>query len=302
MMDVDDDPHTAQDMSDDPNVALLAVTSTDNFAIHADLTGRFPVNSRRGNAYILVTTYRGYIHMEAMPSRHATAYTTAVQNTLNFFRNLGHTPTYFRLDNETSRQLERLLTSERLTIEYVPPNNHRANRAERAIRSAKNHIIASLCTTHPLCPLNLWDDFLPQIEITLNLLRPATHDNRISAYHHIHHHSYDFNAHPIAPVGTQVLVHDAANNRSSWAPHGTPGFYTGPALNHYRSYRVYMPTTTTERISDTLAWLPVPFHMPGSTIPEIILDALTTTQNLLQSQQPNAATETLTDLLSRQSP
>ncbi len=280
---------------DSDHTVLLAVTQTSELALHADLTGRFPITSRHGNSYILVSTLKGYIHMEPMPSRHATHYTAAVQRTIEFFRTLGHHPTYFRIDNETSRQLERMMATERIIIEYVPPNNHRANKAERAIRSAKNHIIASLASVHPSCPLFLWDDFLPQIELSLNLLRPAPNQPTMSAFKAIHGRNYDFAAHPIAPVGTQVLAHDPPSNRPSWAPHGTPGFYTGPSLQHYRSYRVYIPSTTSERVTDSVEWLPTPFHMPGSTTAEILLDTLHSTQNTLQMIAPSVHPATTDD-------
>lgn len=288
-------PHTNNLLPDDEptdtdaeHSVLLAITDTSDLALHADLTGRFPVTSRHGNAYILVSTLKGYIHLEPIASRQANDYTTAVRKTLEFFRNLGHHPSYFRIDNETSKQLERLMHSERITIEYVPPNNHRANKAERAIRSAKNHIIASLSSVHPSCPLLLWDDFLPQIEITLNLLRPATNYPNISAYQAIYGKHYNFKAHPIAPVGTQVLSHDPPQNRPSWAPHGTPGFYLGPSLQHYRSYRIFIPSTMSDRITDTVEWLPVPFYLPGSTTAELVIQALQDTQTMLHPTEPQS--------------
>jgi hypothetical protein len=52
----------------------------------------------------------------------------------------------------------------------VPPHNHHINATERAIATFKEHFIAGLATVHKNCPLQLWDEFLPQIELTLNLL------------------------------------------------------------------------------------------------------------------------------------
>ena len=51
---------------------------------HADLTGRFPIASRKGNRYLLVFCWDGYVHYEAMLSRKATAY-LAVQTCFCFF-------------------------------------------------------------------------------------------------------------------------------------------------------------------------------------------------------------------------
>eukprot|EP01042_Synura_sphagnicola_P006605 gene6605-8445_t len=42
---------------------------------------------------------------------------------------------FFRLDNESSGQLEKFLANDaHINIQYVPPGTHRANKAERAIR------------------------------------------------------------------------------------------------------------------------------------------------------------------------
>jgi hypothetical protein len=39
--------------------------------IHSDLAGKFPYISYRGNQYILVSVFHGYIHVEIMPNREA---------------------------------------------------------------------------------------------------------------------------------------------------------------------------------------------------------------------------------------
>jgi hypothetical protein len=127
-----------------------------------------------------------------------------------------------------------------------------------------------LCTTHPTFPLDLWDELLPQCELTLNLLRPYTVDPKMSAYLGIHGKPYDFFKHPLAPVGTPVLIHETPAVRAFWAPHGVPGFYLGPALDHKRCFRVFTTQTQQTRTSDTLAWLPTAFKMPGASTFELI--------------------------------
>jgi predicted phosphoadenosine phosphosulfate sulfurtransferase len=78
-------------------------------SVHSDLTGRFPVQSRRGNNYVYVSVYKGYIHAEVMPSRTAAAYVKAVTRTRSWFADRGIHITIHRVDNETSRDVERLL-------------------------------------------------------------------------------------------------------------------------------------------------------------------------------------------------
>jgi len=169
---------------------------------HVDLTGRFPVKSRKGNEYVLVSTWDNYIHYEPMPSRTSAAYIQAYTAMITFFRSVGRTPTFWRLDNETSDALVQFLESHGYgQLQPVPPGTHRANKAERAIRSAKNHFQAILATTPPSFPLELWDALLPQAEITINHLRRYDPDPLKCAYEGFHGHRYDFVAHPLAICG-----------------------------------------------------------------------------------------------------
>ena len=100
-------------------------------------------------------------------------------------------------------------------------------------------------------PLHLWDRLLQQAELTLNLLRPARNNPALSAYA-VMNGDFNFTATPLAPPGTKVLVHEKPEVRPMWATHGSDGWYLGPALEHYRCYRVYVTSTRAERISDTV--------------------------------------------------
>ena len=78
----------------------------------------------------------------------------------------------------------------------------------------------------------------------------------ISAFHGLTGAKFDFRAHPIAPAGTAILIHEPPESRGSWASHGVPGFYLGPAVLHYRSHHVFVTATSATRITDTVAWFP----------------------------------------------
>jgi hypothetical protein len=167
---------------------------------NSDLTGKLHVTSSRGNCYILMSVFNSYIHLlEPMSSREGAQYVAATCRTVEFFRALGHDVTYQRMDNETSRSLENYMAQEKIVIQYAPPQNHRANPAERAIQTAKNHFISAMAGTNPNFPTDQWDELLPQVEITMNLNRPSSADPLISAYEVVHRHKYDFLAHPLAP-------------------------------------------------------------------------------------------------------
>ena len=146
--------------------------------------------------------------------------------------------------------LEAFALSSNTTIQYCLPHTHRSLKAERAIRTFKNHLIATLCTVAPKFPLQLYDELLTQVEICLNHLIPYS-PNPLSAYAGIHGGAFDFAQRPIALVGIRVLNHDKPAVHASWAPHGVSGNYLGPAMQRFRSYRVWSTATKAIRIADT---------------------------------------------------
>ena len=150
-LDEPDTPHSVE--LDGESEHLFTMLVHVNEVNHSDLTGKFPLTSRRGFAYILVSVWRGYIHAEPLKTKSATDYVKAFESTLSFFKDKGNVRISLqRLDNETSGMLDSFLRSKVDSVEYVPPHNHRANKAERAIRTFKNHLIATLCTSDSSFP------------------------------------------------------------------------------------------------------------------------------------------------------
>lgn len=257
------------------DVALLRAYTRVWDTSSSDLPGPFPVASLKGYRYILITTYRNYIHAEPMKSRSQQDYKRAYADTFKFFRDMGHSPKYHRMDNETSPLVENYLEKELgIPVQYVPPGSHRTLPAERGIQSYKNHFISSVSHMHPDCPLQLWANFMPQIEVTLACLLPYSLDPKISSYEGIYGVKYDFNAHPMHPVGTLTLAFTPTTSREAWEPHGMKGFMLGPALKHYRSFRVHIIETGQERKTDTVDVFPTKVMLPGSSLGEILLKKL----------------------------
>ena len=177
-----------------------------------------------------------------------------------------------------------MFDKEGIKYQLVPPHIHRRNAAERAIRTYKNHLIASLYTCDPQFPSREWDRLLPQCNITLNLLRSARRNPSLSAYAALLV-NFDFNATPLAPPGTRVLVHEKSYNRKSWAGHGTQGWYIGPALEHYRCFRCYMPETHSERNVDTVEFFPVTTPFPKVATEDYLRQAAKDILDILQEPQ-----------------
>ena len=64
----------------------------------------------------------------------------------------------------------------------------------------------------------------------------------------------------MAPVGTRVIILEDHNNRGTWSPHGVRGFYVGPAMDHYRSFKILVEDTRRIRITDSVSWHPKEPH------------------------------------------
>ena len=226
-----------------------------------------------------------YIHVEPMQSRSAGQILSAYKRAITLFKSRGLTPQLHTMDNEASEILKDFLHHEDAEFQLTPTHIHRRNIAERCIRTFKNHFIAVLCGTDPNFPLHLWDRLLPQTELTLNLLRGSRINPKLSAWAQVHG-AFDYNRTPLAPPGTKILIHEKPLVRETWAPHGAEGFYLGPALDHYRCYRVYVTETQAERVADTLAWFPTQVQMPTPSSDELILAALKDVVALLRQPAP----------------
>ena len=261
----------------------------DTGQVYSDLTGRFPVPSSSGNKYVLILyDYDSNAILCALLKTRTAADIVRAHNELfDRLQQAGATPKLHRLDNEACKELKHLLQHEhKVKFQLAPPNMHRRNAAERAIRTFKNHFIAGLSTTNPDFPLHLWDKLIPQAELTLNLLRTSRLHPQLSAHTHLMG-QFDFNATPLAPPGTRVLLHEKPNQRSSWAPHGVDGWYIGPALHHYRCFTVFVPATGATRVVDTVEFFPSKVAMPNTSSTDIIKRAATDTSTWATSPTHN---------------
>ncbi len=273
--------------------------------IHSDLAGRFPTAAKSGAQYMLImySEEANYIHVECLRSRHASDFVNAYGRGIKFWKQHGIIPTFGRMDNESSGTLEEFCRTQSppIVIQYVPPGTHRANKAERAIRTWKDHFIAGLASTDPSFPLAAWDELVPQAELTLNLLRVSSISPHLSAWQQLHG-PYNFSATPIAPPGMKIVSHVKPKlNRATWDSHGTAGFYVGPAMTHYRCFRVWITATNSIRVTDTLSWHPLPLYLlPGASPTDDLVGVLCQLHStltrlssgptaLLEQRQPIAA-------------
>ena len=220
--------------------------------------------SSRGYNYIFVAYHydANYIALRPIKNRSAGELCRVYQEVFTFFAERGLAPLHHKMDNECPKALENIIIhTNKNTLQLVPPNDHRTNPAERAIQTAKAHLIAGLSSVDPLSPLYLWCCLLPQAEQTLALLRSSNIRPHLSSYTHVHG-ELDYNATPFAPPGLKTLIYETPAQRRSWAQHGVVGWYIGPSHNHYRCYKCYVPATRGTWDPNTVQFYPHDFAVP----------------------------------------
>ena len=99
----------------------------------------------------------------------------------------------------------------------------------------KAHFFSILAGLDTNFPNYIWDKLLPQMELTLNLLRQATIAPAISAWEYFHG-PYNFDTTPLGPIGCPVIIHNKVATQHSWDFCSYSGFRIGPTLQHYRCF------------------------------------------------------------------
>ena len=264
--------------------------------IYTDQTGRFLTPSTTGNQYVMILYDYDTNIILANPYKTKGA-KDLVESCKTLHRRIcksGYKPKLQRLDNECPDALKQFMDKEHIDYQLAPPHVHRRNAAERAIRTFKNHFIAGLCSVDAKFPLCLWDELVPQGELTLNLMRGSRINPKLSAWAQVNGH-YDFNRNPIAPPGIRVLVHEKPAQRKSWSPHAVDGWYVGPALESHRCYKVWIWETRKVRTCDTVSWFPDTCRMPTATSTDVIRAGVADIAEALKNPSPGSPLAPLTD-------
>jgi hypothetical protein len=66
------------------------------------------------------------------------------------------------------------------------------------------------------------------------------------------HGMIDYNKTAFSPPGCKIIAHEKPSQRQTWAPNGHYGYSLGPAMHHYICQNLYIYSTASERIIDTL--------------------------------------------------
>ena len=225
--------------------------------IYTDQSGRMAVTSASGMNYVL-TLYdydSNLIWSFPIPTRTKHQIVKAYKQAFKMLQTKGLKPKLQRLDNECSDLLKEYLADNNVKYQLTPSGKHSRNAAEKAIQIWKDHFIAGLSSTHPDFPVTQWCKLVDHANITLNLLRSSRVNPKLSAYAQIFG-AFDYQSTPLAPPGMKVLAHVLPKDRKSFAAHAVKGYHVGPAMDHYRCFNIFIPSTKGTRIADTLRWFP----------------------------------------------
>jgi hypothetical protein len=237
--------------------------------LYTDETGRFPVRARSGNQYVMIA-----YHMNGNLILQQAFQTKANKHRISAFNIIMERLAARRLlvdlnirDNEASADFKQVITeSWKSKFQLVPPDMHRRNKAKQMTRHFKNYFLSIFAGVDAAFPPNRWDLLLPQAKLTVNSLHQATINPKISAWEYFNG-LLDFNKTPLAPVGCRVLIHAKPVTRRSWDYKAKQGFYIGPALDHYRCYKLVKSETKQKVISNT-----VKFKLTYLQIPVVLVD------------------------------
>lgn len=120
-----------------------------------------------------------------MKSRHTQEWLRICTFLHNLLLQKGFLPHLHIFDNELPPSVLTTLQkdNDNMNIKLSPPHVHRSNKAEHAIQTFKAHFIAGLSSCHPQFPMSLWPHFLPQAQLTINLLRPSVRHPHLTSPH-----------------------------------------------------------------------------------------------------------------------
>jgi hypothetical protein len=121
--------------------------------------------------------------------------------------------------------------------------------------------------------IHQWHELVPQIVLSLNLLRLLLIAPNILAYAY-HHCNFDYNRIPLAPMGCAVQFHIKPNRCKSWGEHANDGWYLTTSPDHYRCHWIFVKAIRAKQISDTVFFKHKYIMQPTMTTDDLVIKAI----------------------------
>ena len=113
----------------------------------------------------------------------------------------------------------------------------------------------------PVFPLIEWGRLIEQVNITLNLLRTARSNTKMSSYAYLFGKFNLITTH-LDPPGTTVVAYVEYYICNTWELNGEVGWYVGPDLHYYRCVMCYFHKTRSIRVCDRVKFSPIIMNFP----------------------------------------
>ena len=149
---------------------------------------------------------------------------------------------------------------------------YRTNPAERSLQTYKSYIKSTIALIPPTFPIALWCKLLPQINLSVNIVCKCRQNPLLSVWSAMEG-EYHFDSTPIAPAGSEMLMHENPGRRRTFGYNAKKACYIAPCLRHYRTCRGIVASTGAERMSDTVKFKHHAIAIPQLTPTDIILEA-----------------------------
>ena len=145
------------------------------------------------------------------------------------------------LNNEVSEAMKTVICDEyKIEMEVVPPSCYCHNAAYVAIPNSKAHFLSFLASVADDFPKSLWDQLLPQAEITINLSLAI--NASVSAYAHLSG-PFNYNKIPLAPVGCAAQIHEKTDKCGTWSYHSGESCQLSTSPKNYHTHNCYVKAT-----------------------------------------------------------
>ena len=142
--------------TDEKREFYTKIWTTPSFKASMDATGLAPTrwHTKGGPKYMLVLyNYdANYIMLLELANDTAPALRDAYKAAHDRLKTVGMAPKFIVMDNKLPELVKRSLVELKVSYQLVPPETHRTSAAERAIRTGKNHVVATIAGIDEKCP------------------------------------------------------------------------------------------------------------------------------------------------------
>ena len=187
------------------------------------------------------------------------------------------------MDNETSKDVEDFIASQNKQQQYNPPEFHRTNPAERALQTYKSCVKSTMASLPPTFTIAYLCKLLPQIYFSVYILRKCRQNPLLSAWASMEG-EFHFDATPITPQGTEMLIQKKPNQRRTFGFNAKKAWYIAPCFQHYRTFKGIMASNGAERILDTVQFKHHAIETPQLTPANRILEAARQLDSAIKQQ------------------